>query len=310
MLKLQFQDRRREAVWLVDANFTIGRSANSSLMIDDASLHDIHAEIRTSPQATTLYNHSGGTAIWVNGIPVSDSTELKVGDKITLGQVDLELIDPKSATEFAGVPDAGKSQGGWSIHSKASWLEQNRFPINGKMVVGRDSSCDITLPLEHLSRRHVEFDLRGGQLYVKDLDSSNGTFLNGERVRESALKPGDRIKLDVVTFEVAGPQHDPHKTIIRTAPAAAGTRSTQQGDSGKAAESSRKSTTSGAASRAPKSKSQKPQKLAATGKQPWIKDAEEAAPEPKKARTGVALLVLSAALAIGAVVFVFMSMKG
>ncbi len=306
MLKLQFRDRRREAVWLVDSTFTIGRAPQNSLMIDDASLQEVHAEIRSGTDGITLQNRAGGTSMWVNGIPVADKTTLKVGDQITLGHLDLELIDPKAATEFANAPASKPSGRGWSIHSKASWLEQNRFPIEGKVVIGRDSACDIALPLEHLSRRHVELDIRGGQLFLKDLDSSNGTFLNGERVSESPVKPGDKIKLDVVTFEVSGPEHDPHKTIIRTAPAS-GSKSKQK-SSASTPKTTAQRPSPAKAKTAPASKAASPKKLVASGKQDWLQNQEETPNEPKKNRTGAALLLVSAILAVGAIVLVAMAL--
>jgi len=95
-------------------------------------------------------------------------------------------------------------------------MENQLFPIEGKTVLGREANCDISIPVEHLSRRHVEFEVKGGKLLIRDLDSSNGTYLNGNRITESYAKPGDKIKVDVISFEVVGPQADPNKTIIRS----------------------------------------------------------------------------------------------
>ena len=214
MLKLQFKDRRREAVWLVDQVFTIGKNARNSLMVDNAGVADFHAELINHHDKLTLVNKSEGIGVWVNGLPISDETEVKAGDSITLGELELELVDPKSGT--APQQTAASPKTDWSISSKASWLEHGRYVIEDKVIIGRDSSCDIVLPLEHLSRRHVALEVRRGQLFVQDLDSANGTYLNGERVKEAPLKAGDKLKLDVVTFEVGGPTHDPHKTIIRS----------------------------------------------------------------------------------------------
>ncbi len=64
------------------------------------------------------------------------------------------------------------------------------------LFAGRTLECDIYLPSPSVSRRHAVFVMRGGQCGVKDLDSSNGTYLNGERlVRPSRLKDGDCIQI-------------------------------------------------------------------------------------------------------------------
>lgn len=83
------------------------------------------------------------------------------------------------------------------------FLDVREGPLAGKvfrlenypMVVGRRDSCDIVLPDESVSRRHVRFEPQKGGWVVTDLDSSNGTFVNGVRIRTTALSPGDTVKI-------------------------------------------------------------------------------------------------------------------
>jgi pSer/pThr/pTyr-binding forkhead associated (FHA) protein len=70
------------------------------------------------------------------------------------------------------------------------------------VVIGRSRSCNLRLPSADASRRHAEVvGVKGGFL-LRDLRSTNGTFLNGERVEERQLRPGDRIQIggDIITF--------------------------------------------------------------------------------------------------------------
>ena len=69
-------------------------------------------------------------------------------------------------------------------------FSSKRFILkNGVTVIGRDSSCcDVALPGSHVSRRHAELTVQGKQLHVKDLGSSNGTFVNEAQVSESLIK--------------------------------------------------------------------------------------------------------------------------
>lgn len=270
MLKLQFRDRRREAVWLVDQSFTIGSNARNSLMINDSGILDVHAEIINQNNQLVLVDKSAGKGCWVNGKPVTSHANLKKNDVIKLGDIELVLVDPKSTV--GSTPKQTQSrpaESTWSIYSKASWLDQSRFNISSRVIIGRDPSCDITLPLDHLSRQHVALEIKNGQLHVNDLDSSNGTFVNGERVSSTVVKPGDKIKLDVVTFEVIGPTHDPNKTIIRSAPAskpkAASTNTAKSSAAAKPKAKPAAQTT-----KPPQSK-----KLAAQGKQNWIEGTEK-----------------------------------
>ena len=72
--------------------------------------------------------------------------------------------------------------------------EGQSFPISRScMTVGRGDQADIVIDDESLSRRHLEVSYRNLEFRLKDLDSSNGTFLNGSEVKEYALRNGDKI---------------------------------------------------------------------------------------------------------------------
>ncbi|WP_051273140.1 FhaA domain-containing protein [Desulfotruncus alcoholivorax] len=71
-----------------------------------------------------------------------------------------------------------------------------RYPVTGNLaVIGRRESCDIFLPDESVSRRHALISRIGRRFYIKDQASTNGTYVNGSRVEQKELRPGDIIKM-------------------------------------------------------------------------------------------------------------------
>lgn len=75
----------------------------------------------------------------------------------------------------------------------------------GVTVVGRQDGCQLQIRSSQVSRKHCELFERDGQLVVKDLGSSNGTFVNGRKVEgEQPLRDGDELSIGGVTFRVAG----------------------------------------------------------------------------------------------------------
>ncbi|MDY0000528.1 MAG: DUF4388 domain-containing protein [Polyangia bacterium] len=77
---------------------------------------------------------------------------------------------------------SGKYQGG-------------EFPIHDdrEIIIGRSSDLDMVLVEDMVSRKHSKITSTGGELTIEDLGSTNGTFVNGERVKFSKLKDGDRV---------------------------------------------------------------------------------------------------------------------
>ncbi len=68
-------------------------------------------------------------------------------------------------------------------------------------VIGRRQDCDLRIPSTDVSRRHCLLSMHDGCLNVEDLDSVNGTFVNGERISGRQLvMPGDKIQIGPVTF--------------------------------------------------------------------------------------------------------------
>jgi len=68
-------------------------------------------------------------------------------------------------------------------------------------VIGRRHDCDLCIPLMPVSRRHCQLNLNKEALKIRDLDSRNGTYLNGERINgEATVKAGDYVKIGSLTF--------------------------------------------------------------------------------------------------------------
>jgi hypothetical protein len=66
---------------------------------------------------------------------------------------------------------------------------------NGDTTLGRDSGCDIHFQVEGVSKKHITFTVTDDVVYVQDMGSANGTFLNGKIVKRATVKSGDKIGL-------------------------------------------------------------------------------------------------------------------
>lgn len=76
----------------------------------------------------------------------------------------------------------------------------------GRFLIGRKPECDLCVPHATVSRQHCEIVVVGDEVRLRDLGSSNGTFLNDVRVQESRLEPGDRVTVGpaALTLQIDG----------------------------------------------------------------------------------------------------------
>ena len=227
MLKIRYKNNKYNSVWLVEPKISVGRSATNDLVLDDPYVADKHFEVHVTHETLTLKNLHPLKPIRVNTVDVIGACTLKVDDEITLGAIELVVIDPKreSKATVAEVSNATQLRGtapatGWALKANHTALANRVFPLKDVTVIGRSSDCDISLAAAHLSRRHAQLQIIDGALYVKDLGSANGTFLNGKQVMEARVKRGDELRFDALSFGVMGPADEMSKTTVRPVPTA------------------------------------------------------------------------------------------
>jgi pSer/pThr/pTyr-binding forkhead associated (FHA) protein len=87
-----------------------------------------------------------------------------------------------------------------------------------KTTIGRVEDNVFQIPEPSVSSHHCEILLRGNDVVVKDLNSTNGTFLNGEKVSETVIKPGQILRLGQIEMrlETDAPAGAPKKPVDST----------------------------------------------------------------------------------------------
>jgi pSer/pThr/pTyr-binding forkhead associated (FHA) protein len=116
--------------------------------------------------------------LFVNGSRVTRAV-LYPGDRLRIGDVDLTF------------QPAGAGQA-------PAWLEigATRHPLLlERTSIGRSRDNTVYLADERVSRRHARIDLQQGTFVISDLDSANGTYVNGQRIQRHRLNSGDEIRI-------------------------------------------------------------------------------------------------------------------
>src|SRR3989337_1658516 len=81
------------------------------------------------------------------------------------------------------------------VRIKQGNSSQNEYRFTDNFTIGRDKGCHLRLKDAVVSRFHTEVRFDGDQWRVHDLESANGTYLDGQRIEEGPLPPAARLEL-------------------------------------------------------------------------------------------------------------------
>jgi hypothetical protein len=111
------------------------------------------------------------------------------------------------ATGFHAAPafaDAPRGPDGWLIAERGGALEPNqRFDLIGGLSIGRSKEADVRIDDRYASSIHARVFSREGRFFVEDMNSTNGTLLNGATLQgEAELIDGDTVQIGDTVFRL------------------------------------------------------------------------------------------------------------
>ncbi len=167
---------------------TLGRDPANDIVIDDPVVSRRHARLRRAGATYEIADLGSANGLTFEGEQVADRAlvdgdVLRIAQTVTLAYRSLPADAPEAAAP-------GR-------------LELGRRDV---LTIGRHEGCDVCLDHPAVSRTHARIARRNGGYAVEDVGSSNGTFVNGERVTPGearSLRPGDTIRVGPVRFTFA-----------------------------------------------------------------------------------------------------------
>lgn len=191
MLLVQAATRRQVRVQLEpDRPSIVGSGASADVRIEDGGLLPRHVQFARRHDEV-IAQPVDAAPLTLNGRPVSEPVALASGDWLGLGSVLFQVRLGDAAVERPR-PRAGPPPGARVI------------------TIGRLPDNDVTIDTPVVSRRHARL-VRGGDGWtVEDLGSTNGTFLNGQRITGSLpVRPGDRLEVGSFAYRFDEDRLDP-----------------------------------------------------------------------------------------------------
>jgi pSer/pThr/pTyr-binding forkhead associated (FHA) protein len=208
-LVLMQPDREGMEFVLAKASVTLGRAAINEIVLLDSRVSRHHARIDGGERGFTLVDLGSTNGTYVNGRRVISSA-LVPGDLIKMGDTTFRFESGLPQTEPDIVPldseaDLEKTLCRTTFSTTLRDTEIPRFAIHTAaktwetpmtqevLTVGRDPKSDIVLNLPMVSRHHARIERRGEAFIVRDLGSTNGTWVGGQRIHAHTLQDCDAV---------------------------------------------------------------------------------------------------------------------
>jgi len=234
-MKLVFPNGEHPQVLLSHGLNRIGSAGEGAVVLQAEGVVAHHCEIHVTSTGANLQVPAEGGPVSVNGKPVSDIMALRAGDMIGVGPVQARFAIVEAARSSKPAAGASAEDDGdngvtrvrmalpkYMLRGVSGAVFGKVFPVHGPVVIGRAAEADISVAAEEISRRHALVKPTADGLSVEDLGSSNGTYINGKRVQQGFLKPGDELRLDAVRLILVAPGMEMAQQTTRVAAAQTG----------------------------------------------------------------------------------------
>lgn len=194
----------------------IGSDRDNQIVLGGGGIAPHHARLEIDGRGLTLSVLDPHAHTHLNARPVREKGIVRLGDVLSVDTVQIVVKPERDEVIRTSVPSENANAADAETRARAvppkvvlrgvSGAQFGRIvPVRGRLTIGRGSECDLMLDEPEMSRRHAMIENNGDGIYLRDLGSSNGTFVNGVQVRDAVLHPGDQIAFDRNRFLLEAP---------------------------------------------------------------------------------------------------------
>lgn len=196
---------------LEKSTVSLGRGATNDITLTDGKVSRAHARLECSDTGCSLVDLGSANGVRVNGRPVT-SALLAAGDVIGMGDSNLRyeialtqdepdmftintIAEMEATLAQASVPMTLVNTGipRLAVHTPGKTWEM--LLTQETLSIGRQASNDLVLDQAKASRQHARIERVGDSFRIRDLNSTNGTWLGSQRIEDRLLQEGDTIRI-------------------------------------------------------------------------------------------------------------------
>jgi len=222
-MRLSFPNKEKDDVLIAPGDTAIGAAADNGVVLNRPGVAEHHVSLGVHERSLVLSVLDQQARTHVNSRPVREKALLRLGDVVSLDTVQFILKPDRDDSIRTPVPITKSTPPPPSSDVDANATRARMIPpkvvlrgvsgsyfgkivpVRGRLVIGRGSECDLILDEPEMSRRHAVIENSDDGIFLRDLGSANGTYVNGVQVRDAVLHPDDQIAFDRNRFLIEAP---------------------------------------------------------------------------------------------------------
>ena len=179
---------------------SIGRSRSCDISLKKyGTVSRFHAVLALRKDGWFVFDTDSKTGVYVNGEQIRHAARISDGDTVSFGNAVMKFSSHGYGEETEG--EDAQAVDFTNATRLVNLADKSAYYLNGSCLFGRSRNCNICLPMDDISKEHAEVYLTKDGWMIADLNSENGTFLNGELVFDAyPLYDGDVITIGTYSF--------------------------------------------------------------------------------------------------------------
>ena len=248
-------EREINRYFLPQGSTTLGRAEDNAIILDDSCVSRRHARIKVDGGKVTIEDLGSGNGTY-QGDQRVEKVELRDGDEVMIEpfMLQLRLVSEKNeemgrtrpvqkagagpaSERLAPPPPAKRTPGGSAAGGVRLEVVRGQggpylLPDDDEATIGRSDEAKLTLRDPSASRLHAAISHGGRGWTVRDLDSANGTYVNGSPVKEAVLTDGDILLIGNTELRFTDPSASARPVAEVTPPPSTGPVTRRPGGNG------------------------------------------------------------------------------
>jgi len=173
---------------VLQGQLCVGRDLDCDVHISDHRISRQHAIISATVKGVLVEDLSSSNGTFINGQRIVQPTLIKPGDLLSFHNLEFQTVNISAANSECLV-----------LRSDF----QDAIELQGTLYVGRDLDCQVYIPNQRISRKHSRITVTSTNVLLEDLNSTNGTFVNGLKIEQpTSIKIGDQLRFNDLEFRI------------------------------------------------------------------------------------------------------------